>query len=246
VVAEAPLAEEAFTEMSLASRLQGTLVAGVLEQLWSAPPQDALGAAYFSNVTVSCVLGMTCKSSAVLAKPVTVHVMAITGLRRGDSDDKRVAKLTWRFEAPAMVLRYLGLKAGSLPGNATLQRYDDGWRLTNLDLGQTAGAFKQAFVHDAQAEAAGRAVLLEQQGAEQARAEASRQRIEQMRVQAMSSTRELGTFRIGRRESGCCSSGRPNAYKIVDGTLRVTDADLHFTPSAARHGSRSIPATMGA
>jgi hypothetical protein len=221
--------------------LGDTVTAGILEQIWTVPQEapslanlgkltilqlTPKGRLVFSRVGVSRLIAVW-ESDVQLAKPLKQVVIDVTGVRQAQSEDARVAEFTWKTEGDATALRYLGFSTDPAAGQATFQRYDDGWRLTHIDA--TPQAF--VFVHDPQAEAVGRAALAEQRRTEEAHVQAEQQRLAQRREEAMVPTREIGTFVVGRREDGCCNSGKPNGYLIVEGTLKLTDADLTFTPS---------------
>lgn len=196
LISEGELAQDSSASLGTA------LDAGVLEELWLVPEKTAplgqmtplqlteRGKRFFAEVGVSRFV-LVWRSRVTLAQPIKVQVIDVTGLRKGDAEEKRVAEYTWKFDAPSVVLRYLGLNPGPMRGEAACQLYDDGWRLVNVDTGQQV---PQMFVRDPQAEAAGRAARDEQQRQE---AEAKRLREERWQL-AQTPTKVLGKYHFER------------------------------------------------
>lgn len=210
--------------------------AGVYEQLWTVPRERAgalsevplaltpKGKQFFREVTVEIALLVGCtESSVALVKPMVGQLLQVVGIRQ-DGEDKRVAEFQWKIDAPPVVLRYLGAKAGPIASEAAFQRYDDGWRLTSVDDSANAPS---RFVRDPQAEAEERARV----EAERTKAEAARRERDERWRLARTVTTTLGTYHLER-------SSPERGFGTVAGTdlydIQVTDAGF-----VVKHTERS-------
>jgi hypothetical protein len=108
---------------------------GVKDGIWvntrSGWQPTALGRQYFTSVSM---LGMK------LATPLHRSVVAITGMSAGAVTSDKIVEFTWRFtDLTRSLSDYTGATTGDHAGTAVFHRYDDGWRIVNLNGGSVRG-----------------------------------------------------------------------------------------------------------
>lgn len=133
--------------------------AGALEGLWQRLPwRDYLneklislqltekGKQFFKSVELNYY-----SATVELAQPLARTVEDVLEVRGVGTEEKRVVDFTYRWVAPAVVLRYIGERSGDISGTASFERMDGRWQLLEIPLRE-----HKPFGRDPEAEAPGR------------------------------------------------------------------------------------------
>lgn len=202
--------------------------AGVLEGLWGVDAGSymqngsavltAEGQKHFSKLSV---LG---DRTATLVSPARRQVVEITGLADAPIGNAvKECKFKWRYSGLSLIVgRYTGQADLQHDGHALLRLYDDGWRVEEVNLSETAAA---AFRHDPISEERGRLAIQRRREAED---EAGRARAERERI-ARTPTHTIGTHTVLWRPVG---HGETETW-----TVTVTDVsmDLEYKSSGGSY-----------
>ncbi len=134
--------------------------AGALEGLWQRVPWrdyakgkvtaielNEKGKQFFKSVELNSY-----SSTAELARPLTRTVENVREVSEGGAEQQRVVDFTYRWDAPATVLRYIGERSGEISGRARFERIEGRWQLLEIPL-REYGPFRR----DPESEAPGRA-----------------------------------------------------------------------------------------
>jgi hypothetical protein len=85
------------------------------------------GAKYFSAVSLV---------ATTLSRPLKRQVTEVTGITDGPEPGEKVADFTWHFtNLTEEIALYTGAKEDNHRGEATFRRYDDGWRVVDVQPG---------------------------------------------------------------------------------------------------------------
>lgn len=138
--------------------------AGVLEGLW----QPVAWREYFTTKEAQWIsLQLTDKSAQMfkrvqvnrygdanveLMRPLARKLVSVERVRGSGEENKRSVEFTYRWDAPALLLRYIG-RQELVNATAEFEREDGQWRLRAFTLGEERVPFR----HDLEAEKAGRA-----------------------------------------------------------------------------------------
>lgn len=136
------------------------LDAGALEGLWRRVPWrdyaneevgtlqlTEKGKQFFHDVEVQ-----QHSATVELARPLTRTVQDVLRVNEDGAEEKRIVLFRYRWDAPDVVLRYIGERSGDIQGTARFERIDGHWKLMEVPLRDY-----RPFHRDPEAETAGRA-----------------------------------------------------------------------------------------